>query len=418
MAKNKYDFIKELLEDKRIKQNQRERILELASKEINLEGSLEERVQKIENIIFDNLAFNNATSNDLSNDSSKQNTNYEEIKAYYKSQDLYNFLKDFHQNYFILKPTSHAVDSEDLSGICEYCEFEEYNHEIFLSKIKLEYKNLQDKYKEKFVSKNMKALIWTYLFGGGGKKWNNNITINWSSLELIDWCNNNSGIPPNPDSDICNEKLTQGFVFQHPIQPKLKLLKEDGVIKNDINNFSELCIHFKHLFHIRADNQLKDIIKNNIINVSPYSEWEIDLEGIDFLEYYTDVSKLIQFSEKIFYLINDVVKDHPDLDQTPKINLSFKDLESFIEFKIYHVNTIFKRPKNGLNRQGKNLQSIIENQVNGIGEFELMVETNTGEIYEIILWNWEIWSKGGEYKVEQKTDSHHKGVAYILKMKK
>jgi hypothetical protein len=38
MAKTKYDFIKELLEDKRINQNQRERILELASKEISLEG--------------------------------------------------------------------------------------------------------------------------------------------------------------------------------------------------------------------------------------------------------------------------------------------------------------------------------------------------------------------------------------------
>lgn len=52
MAQNKYDFIKELLEDKRIQQNQRERILELASREISLEGTLEERVQKIEEVIF------------------------------------------------------------------------------------------------------------------------------------------------------------------------------------------------------------------------------------------------------------------------------------------------------------------------------------------------------------------------------
>ena len=56
MAKNKYDFIKELLEDKRIKQNQRERILELVSKEISLEGTLEERVQKIEEILFNKQA--------------------------------------------------------------------------------------------------------------------------------------------------------------------------------------------------------------------------------------------------------------------------------------------------------------------------------------------------------------------------
>ena len=52
MAKTKYDFIKELLEDKKINQNQRERILELASREISIEETLEERVQKIEDIVF------------------------------------------------------------------------------------------------------------------------------------------------------------------------------------------------------------------------------------------------------------------------------------------------------------------------------------------------------------------------------
>lgn len=418
MAKNKYDFIKELLENKKINQNQRERILELASKEMSLEGSLVERVQKIEEMLFDNTPVENETTNNTKINNIEQNTDEKKIKKYYKSQELYNFLKDFHQNYFILKPTSHAVDKEDYNGICKFCEIEEYNHEIILSKIKIDYENLQNKYKKKFVSKNMTALIWTYLFGDKGRKWDNNITINWSSPELIDWCKDNAGIPPNPDSDICNEKLTQGFVFQDAIKPRLKLIKEDGVIKNDINNFGELCIHFKHLFHLRADNQLKDIIKNNIINEPTYSEWKIDLEEIDSIEYYTDVSKLIQLTERIFNLINSVIKDHVDLEQTPKIKLSFKDLGSFIEFKIHHINTIFKRLNNALNRPGKSLSSIIKNQVNGIGDFELMVEINTGEVYQIKSWNWEIWKNGGDFTVEQKTDSNHKGVAYILKMKK
>src|SRR5690554_2183813 len=147
MAKNKYDFIKELLEDKRIKQNQRERILELVSKEISLEGTLEERVQKIEEMLFDNTPVGNETTNNTKIDNSEKNTDYEKIKKYYKSEELYNFLKDFHQNYFILKPTSHAVDNEDLNEICKFCEIEEYNHEIILSKIKIDYENLQNKYK-------------------------------------------------------------------------------------------------------------------------------------------------------------------------------------------------------------------------------------------------------------------------------
>ena len=418
MAQNKYDFIKELLEDKRIQQNQRERILELASREISLEGTLEKRVQKIEKMLFDNTPFSNETASKKKCDNTKQSSDYEKIPKYYNSHDLYDFLKDFHQNYFLLKPTSHPIDTDDYDGICEFCEIEEYNHEIILSKIKIDYQNLEHKYNKKFVSKNMTALIWTYLFGGQGKKWDNNISVNWSSPELIDWCKENTGLPPNPASDICNKKLTQGFVFQDTVKPKYKLIKEDGVIKNDINNFGELCIHFKHLFHLRADNQLEDIIKNNIINQSLYSKWEIDLEEIYPLECYTDVSKLIQLTERVFNLINVVINEHADLDKTPNVKLSFKDLGSFIEFKIYHVNTVFKRPKNALMRPGKNLKRIIERQVNGIGDFDLIVEIDTGEVYEIKLWSLEIWKNGGNFLVEQKIDSPHKGVAYILKMKK
>ena len=46
--KTKFGFIKELLESKLIPSNQREKIFELASKELGLDSNLENRVEKIE----------------------------------------------------------------------------------------------------------------------------------------------------------------------------------------------------------------------------------------------------------------------------------------------------------------------------------------------------------------------------------
>jgi len=48
MANNKYDFIKELLAKKDLSPEKRERILDLASKEFSIEGTLEERIRKLE----------------------------------------------------------------------------------------------------------------------------------------------------------------------------------------------------------------------------------------------------------------------------------------------------------------------------------------------------------------------------------
>lgn len=55
MAKDKYDFIQELLENKKLQPAQRERVLMLTKEEIKKEGiaskDLEERVKKLEEMI-------------------------------------------------------------------------------------------------------------------------------------------------------------------------------------------------------------------------------------------------------------------------------------------------------------------------------------------------------------------------------
>ena len=55
MAKDKYDFIQELLENKKLQPTQKERVLLLAKEEIKKDGALgkelEERVKKLEEMI-------------------------------------------------------------------------------------------------------------------------------------------------------------------------------------------------------------------------------------------------------------------------------------------------------------------------------------------------------------------------------
>lgn len=116
MAKNKYDFIKELLEDKKINQNQRERIFELASKEISIEGSLEERVQKIEEIIFNQRA--EPILSKLEGTIAREKGTAPPKNAPHKPRDTANFLMEFKRDDSGLKELVHEPNEEiDLSKV-------------------------------------------------------------------------------------------------------------------------------------------------------------------------------------------------------------------------------------------------------------------------------------------------------------
>jgi len=120
MAKPKYDFIKELLENKKINQSHRERILELASREITLEGTLEQRIQKIEEIIFKENQPESALAN-----SGNPPTNVSNTPKYLDPCHLYKFLFEYNQNP-ILRTSCHDIDANELLSILEFCKTESY----------------------------------------------------------------------------------------------------------------------------------------------------------------------------------------------------------------------------------------------------------------------------------------------------
>ena len=166
MANNKYDFIKELLANKKLSQEKRERILDLASKEFSIEGTLEERIRKLEEKVngspnpIDLLlgeAKRVSIESFLTEQKFKSNGKEDvmagveiEIKnkslpKYIDSSLLYKFLFEYNQNP-ILRSTCHDIDADELISICEYCNTNGYDFNTHLAKIIESYNEHEKKY--------------------------------------------------------------------------------------------------------------------------------------------------------------------------------------------------------------------------------------------------------------------------------
>jgi hypothetical protein len=377
MTKTKYDFIRELLEDKKINQNQRDRILELASKEISLDGTLEERVQKIEEIIFKEKTESNVEI--IETKLSKQKIN--NLPQYLDPCHLYNFLFQYNQNP-ILRTTCHDLDANELKSILEFCKTESYNYNEHLKAIVTAYEEHEKAYPAPF---QIKALIRGYLTGKDYKGefvgWSsNNIKVNWSSVDVAIWANENTNNPPNSSIILLREKKVKSY----KIEPQIK----SPITEKVIQTFTQLVLHFKNLFHIKSGPQsLREIIQR----VNLEKDW-IDLidfeinniEFIDNLEHFVDVEKLIQGYIKIIELI---IGQHKVIGK-PKIRLKYFDENHKIYFSIHHLNGVYNKTiENTVERLGQTYTSLIKNQINGLCNLRIKADFGNGKYAEVNLWD-------------------------------
>ena len=388
MAKTKYDFIKELLEDKKINQNQRERILELASKEISLEGTLEERVQKIEDIIFNDNPPGNTSPPD--NPPETQN-----LREYIDPINLYNALLAYNQNR-ILSTTCHPISRENIDVIVLQSASSEYDFKKHLELVKLNFKELAEN--EKFTTQ-MYALIKNYLTGEG--TWSSqNLKDGWSNKDLEEWANRNPDIVPNPDDILIEATENEGYKLDREFISKLT--------NKSIRNFSELVLFFKSLWHIKDDNPLQRILEKRNVDYK-YEEWAT-IQFINFsqtLNLYTDVDKLVQAYSKIIGLIKE--KSNPNHQE---IVISFYEEATKKILSIHQLNTFWKKPiSDTIERPfGNSMLPLIENQINGLCDLHIQAKFEDNQNYEVNLWD------GKERKAE--TIPLFDGVKYLLILKK
>ncbi len=400
MAKNKYDFIKELLEDKRINQNQRERILELASKEISLEGTLEERVQKIEEILFKEEGELILTEESVFSENIEKLLTDEEIESilavqnltdtgtneenvlprYLNPSHLYNFLFQYNQNK-ILRTTCHDIDSNELESILEFCKTETYDFKIHLKTIHDAYTNHEKIYK---APHQVKTLIRVYLTGkdfqGNPKGWSSkNIKINWNSKVLFNWADLNIQTPPNLNEETAGMKEIELLEFTQI---------KNAITEFTVQNFTQLVLHFKNLFHIKSGHQsLREIIKRVNSEKSWYEKADIEFDEHKFinnLEHFTDVEKLIQAYNKIISLI---IEQHK-LNEKPKVKLKYYQESQKVIFSIHHFNGVYNKTiENTIERLGQTYTSLIKKQINGLSNLYLKADFGNQQFAEINLWN-------------------------------
>ena len=396
--KSKDDFIIDLMINKKLSQTDREKILKLSALEYS-ENS--EEFKNLNSLLIELNSVSDKNNYDIEFNNNNMVFNNIKDDKYINPQFLRDFLIAFNQNP-ILKTTCHKIDESELERLKEILEIDVYDFNKHIHKIQEEYNYLSKKHYN--TNKKIKELIRVYLTGEGQGNWSSDtIKINWGNLELKEWASNFPGIPPNPDDDIVFNIENIGYEFD---------AIEINSAKKKIQTFSDLVIHFKHMFHIRSDNQLKDLILKKNIQKKWNDKILFDIEHTDFwsnIELFCDVDKLIQSYVKIIDMILEVTSKN-NLSK-PIVRLKFKEEGDLIVFAIHHQNSKFKRTIQNIKegRFGTKLNDLIQKQINGLCDFYIQADFDNNQYAMINLWDGEV--------IESEPLLNYVGVEFILKFK-
>lgn len=380
---NKISFIVELLNSKKITTPQKEKLLHLTAEELKNTSITDDQVlSEIAMIKNQMIKINQLLQTQKEEPKEEHRINDIEPKLedniigklplYINPKNLSDFLKKYNQNP-ILKYTCHEID--DLSDFLKHTGLNSFEFETYIALVRKEYNKIANFYYDK-INKNIQGLIWTYL--SGGKTWSSdNITINWDSKELNQWCIDNPSRPPNPGLNLKRRSKFDGFEF-----PSFNTKNTNSTVRT----FSQLVIHFKHLFHIRSDNSLNKLIliKNEVEKFNEKITFNINLP--ENIEFFTDVDKVLQAYAKIIDMILDFSEKNQK--EIPIINLGLKEENEYIIFSIHHKNSTYgKTISNCIGRAGERERNLIDNLINGVSLLILKADFGEGQYAEINLWN-------------------------------
>lgn len=420
MARNKYEFIKELLEDKRLNHDQRKRVLELASKEISIEGNISERLEKVEQAlnIINPVKVPDAAVDEAEFQEPKSEEN---LPKYIYPSNLYKFLFAYNQDP-VLKYTCHLIDTDSLNEIKELCGTEVYDYELHHNILTERFKKIEEIHK--YAPYRIKALIRGYLTG---KDYDGNtiphwgsemITFNWANDEIIEWVQQNL-CPPNADAGLKESfgnppNLMLGSVIKSKIIPT----NDKSGKEYRIRTFNDLIIYFKYLFHIRSDNSLLNILlaQNKQKEFDKIVSFVIREESFPFnIEFFTDVGKLIQVYNAIIGLILEV----NDNQEKPVVELKLKERQEEIQLCIHHRNSTYRKTlQNTLDRIGTSYTNLIRNQINGLCDFYLQADFGGGQYAKINIWDNDFITKGPRKRRVVEKLKYFEGVEHVLIFKK
>jgi hypothetical protein len=329
------------------------------------------------------------------------------LPQYKSPETTHSFLVDFNQDP-ILKYTCHNIDDESvIENINQECGENDYTFEKHSKLIKEHFDKLKN---GKFVDYRVLNLISVYLTGktikGEDKTWSSvGIKENWDCKELHKWAIDNLNCVPNPGDNIATLKRNSGF--------KLSESYESHLTGNKIKTFCDIVLFFKSLFHIKADNSLRDIL--TYVNKKDEILKEIDIvfDKDNFwnnIELFANVDTLIQAYKKIINICLEysiITKS-----EKPHINLSFyEETDTSKKWKcfcIHHVNSRYGKTINDtISRIGDRQTNLIKDQINGMCNLYIEALFEDNNSYMVNLWDGE--------KREYKKIDNIEGVKYIMK---
>ena len=392
-------FISELLNNPSTTKDDRERIVKLLLKERDKGFVTEEQVVELIK------SYSTQLTEVSSNDETRSVDSAVSVLPKYKSpKDTHDFLLAFNQDP-ILKYTCHNIDDEEvINEINKECNVTEYDFEKHLKIIHDHFDQLR---KNAFVDYRVLNLISAYLTGkkikGESSDWSSlNIKENWNCEQLHKWSKDNPAIVPNPGENIAYSMRNSGFELQNIY---ISHLNGDRII-----DFSGLVLYFKSLFHIKADNSLKDILlyTNRCEEMLKNCDISFADDFFDNIELFANVDGIVQAYKRILRICIEYAKKH-GLGK-PQIRLSFYDdtNEGKKILCIHHLNTKYGKTKTDtISRIGEEHALLINKQINGLCDLFIQSKFEDDISYEINLWD------GNERTYKQIEDIV--GVKYIMK---
>lgn len=392
---DKYEFISDLLDRERIHPDQKERILKLTAKEIEMDRRLgieiEERVRRLEESIQKGVDEKSGPNNELNPD-------------YIDPVLMSRFLNDFNRH-DILCTTTHEIDKQTFENIKSWLGTEEYSFKEHMKLVKECYYELLEKYsvlKKSFIDSRIKSYLFSDYNSDKKIGWSeDNIRISWNLQALREWADSNPGVPPNPDPMLANELGSSGFDDFQPIK----------ISRGWIGNMCQLVNHFKNTIRINFSNNLIDIF--NTIN--DRSEWsgkilfESNFDAIPTnFELFTDVDKLKQCYRDVVQMAFDIPLGKGN--EKHHIKVGFREEGSECILSIHHLNSVFTKSLEDLLKQLGQKHRNLKKKSNGMCDLYLKAEFSADKYASLNLHD--------RYKMSSENIEEFKGVEHTLIFKK
>lgn len=264
MDKDKYDFILDLVENKKLNLSQRERVLKLSAEEMKKDGiEFDERLRKIETTISNTIGK-------LENNKEQNPKN----EAIHNPSKITEYLKKFKEN-TALKFTTHIWDENKYATIQDF--IDELNKDKSYSELYLCNRELYGLI-QYFIYKPNKELNEQGIPKYGWHKFLD-IKIGWQFPNnlLIDWCKNNFDSQENKKSPF-EYSLPKEFRPKKPIKGKM------------ITTFENVVDVFKTEIQFR-DNYLFNELKKRKAKMNDYEF--VGIEKFENLDFYTYTSGVL-----------------------------------------------------------------------------------------------------------------------------